>query len=166
MGHFELWYQQNKVAISEPTVSNVPDFLIHLLAKSETCHYFWLCSSHSWSFIVFVEELSKSLDIYRPIASVYREKPTANRGVASRDLPLLLLVFTKGSLLTFKGGQSKNVWLARLLQWHWHLAKQGKVYSGTLAPSDTSLIGRRLQFLPPTYLFSKDLLASIGLDWL
>ena len=30
-----------------------------------------------------------------PIASVYREKPTANRGVASRDLPLLLLVFTK-----------------------------------------------------------------------
>ena len=44
--------------------------------------------------------------------------------------------------------------------------KQGKVYSGTLAPSDTSLIGRRLQFLPPTYLFSKDPLASIGLDWL
>ena len=41
-----------------------------------------------------------------------------------------------------------------------------EVYSGTLAPSDTSLIGRRLQFLPPTYLFSKDLLASIGLDWL
>ena len=41
-----------------------------------------------------------------------------------------------------------------------------EVYSGTLAPSDTSLIARRLQFLPPTYLFSKDLLASIGLDWL
>ena len=53
-----------------------------------------------------MQELSKSLDLYRPIASVYREKPTANRGVASRDLPLLLLVFTKGSLLTFKGGQS------------------------------------------------------------
>ena len=73
-GPFELWYQQNKVVISEPTVSNIPDFLI-------------------WQ-------------------------------------------------------------------------KQGKVYSGTLAPSDTSLIGRRLQFLPPTYLFSKDPLASIGLDWL
>ena len=26
MGHFELWYPQNKVAISEPTVSNIPDF--------------------------------------------------------------------------------------------------------------------------------------------
>ena len=55
-----------------------------------------------------MQELSKSLDLYRPIASVYRETPTANRGVASRDLPLLLLVFTKGSLLTFKGGQSKK----------------------------------------------------------
>ena len=53
-----------------------------------------------------MQELSKSLDLYRPIASVYREKPTANTGVASRDLPLLLLVFTKDSLLTFKGGQS------------------------------------------------------------
>ena len=53
-----------------------------------------------------MQELSKSLDLYRPIASVYREKLTANTGVASRDLPLLLLVFTKGSLLTFKGGQS------------------------------------------------------------
>ena len=55
-----------------------------------------------------MQELSKTLDLYRPIASVYREKPTANRGVASRDLPLLLLVFTRGSLLTFKGGQSKK----------------------------------------------------------
>ena len=34
MGHFELWYPQNKVAISEPTVSNIPDFLIHLIAKN------------------------------------------------------------------------------------------------------------------------------------
>ena len=55
-----------------------------------------------------MQELSKSLDLYRPIASVYREKHTANRGVASRDLPLLCLVFTKGSLLTFKGGQSQK----------------------------------------------------------
>ena len=83
-------------------------FLSIYLQKSETCHYCWLCSSHSWSFIFFVQELGKSLDLYRPIASVYREKPTANRSVASRDLPLLLLVFTKGSLLTFKGGQSKK----------------------------------------------------------
>ena len=44
---------------------------------------------------LFGQELSKSLDLNRPIASVYRDKPTANRGVASRDLPLLLLVFTK-----------------------------------------------------------------------
>ena len=109
-----------------------------------------------------MQELSKSLDLYRPIASVYREKPTANRGVASRDLPLLLLVFTKGSLLTFKGGQSKKKKGLTCKT----VAMALEVYSGTLAPSDTSLIGRRLQFLPPTYLFSKDLLASIGLDWL
>ena len=109
-----------------------------------------------------MQELSKSLDLYRPIASVYREKPTADRGVASRDLPLLLLVFTKGSLLTFKGGQLKKKKSLTCKT----VAMALEVYSGTLAPSDTSLIGRRLQFLPPTYLFSKDLLASIGLDWL
>ena len=131
------------------------------LQKSETCHYCWLCSSHSWSFTFFVQELSKSLDLYRPIASVYREKPTANTGVASRDLPLLLLVFTKGSLLTFKGGQSVKKSLTCKT-----VAMALEVYSGTLAPSNTSLIGRRLQFLPPTYLFSKHPLASIGLDWL
>ena len=28
---FELWYQQNKVVISEPTISNIADFFIHLL---------------------------------------------------------------------------------------------------------------------------------------
>ena len=109
-----------------------------------------------------MQELSKSLDLYRPMASVYREKPTANRGVASRNLPLLLLVFIKGSLLTFKGGQSKKKKSLTCKT----VAMALEVYSGTLAPSDTSLIGRRLQFLPPTYLFSKDLLASIGLDWL
>ena len=108
-----------------------------------------------------MQQLGKSLDLYRPIASVYREKPTANRGVASRDLPLLLLVFTKGSLLTFKGVQSKKKSLTCKT-----VAIALEVYSGTLTPSDTSLIGRRLQFLPPTYLFSRDLLASIGLDWL
>ena len=116
-----------------------------------------------------MQELSKSLDLYRPIASVYREKPTANTGVASRDLPLLLLVFTKDSLFTFKGGQSvkkkKKKKKTRSLTCK-TVAMALEVYSGTLAPSDTSLIGRRLQFLPPTYLFSKDLLASIGLDWL
>ena len=112
-----------------------------------------------------MQELSKSLDLYRPIASVYREKPTANRGVASRNLPLLLLVFIKGSLLTFKGGQLKKKKKKKSLTCK-TVAMALEVYSGTLAPSDTSLLGRRLQFLPPTYLFSKDLLASIGLDWL
>ena len=47
------------------------------------------------SLNLFGQELSKSLDLNRPIASVYRDKPIANRGFASRDLPLLLLVFTK-----------------------------------------------------------------------
>ena len=113
-----------------------------------------------------MQELSKSLDLYRPIASVYREKHTANRGVASMDLPLLRLVFTKGSLLTFKGGQSKKKKKKKKSLTCKTVAMALEVYSGTLAHSDTSLMGRRLQFLPPTYLFSKDLLASIGLDWL
>ena len=113
-----------------------------------------------------MQEFSKTLHLYRPIASVYREKATANRGVASRDLPLLLLVFTKGSLLTFKGGQSESLTCKTVAMALASGKKQGKVYSGTLAPSHTSFIGRRFQFLLPSYLFSKDPLASIGLDWL
>ena len=107
-----------------------------------------------------MQELSQSLDLYRPIASL----PTANRGAASRDLPLLLLVFTKGSLLTFKGGQSKK--------------KKKKKFDlqdccngiGSVFWDFGSFRHKphRKEFtvLPPTYLFSKDLLASIGLDWL
>ena len=109
MGHFELWYPQNKVAISEPTVSNIPDFFDPFTCKNlkpVTIVGFAAAIADHLPFCLFVQELSKSLDLYRPIASVYREKPTANTGVASRDLPLLLLVFTKDSLLTFKGGQS------------------------------------------------------------
>ena len=34
MGHFELWYPQNKVAISEPTVSNIPDFFDPFTCKN------------------------------------------------------------------------------------------------------------------------------------
>ena len=34
MGHFELWYQQNKVVISEPTVSNIPDFFDPFTCKN------------------------------------------------------------------------------------------------------------------------------------
>ena len=37
---------------------------------------------------------------------MFIERSPLLTGVASRDLPVLLLVFTKGSLLTFKGGQS------------------------------------------------------------
>ena len=85
MGHFELWYQQNKVAISEPTVSKIPDFFYPFTCKNlkpvTIAGYATAIADHFF----FVQELSKSLDLYRPIASVYREKPTANRGVASRD---------------------------------------------------------------------------------
>ena len=95
-----------------------------------------------------MQELSQSLDLYRPIASL----PTANRGAASRDLPLLLLVFTKGSLLTFKGGQSKKKKKKKKSLTCKTVAMALEVYFGTLVPSDTSLIGRSLQFsLLPTF---------------
>ena len=90
-----------------------------------------------------MQELSKSLDLYRPIASVYREKPTANRGVASRDLPFAFasVGFLKGSLLTFKKKKKTCKTVAMALE----------VYSGTLAPSDTSLIGGYSFSLLPTF---------------
>ena len=76
--------------------------------------------------------------------------------------------FHKVSLLTFEGShkkfKKKKLHLQDCSQWHWHLAKQGEVYSWTLAPSDTSLIGRRLQFhLLQVY---KDLFSSVGPDLL
>ena len=56
MGHFELWYQQNKVVISEPTVSDIPDFdpftcknlkpsTIAGLAAAIADHLYLLCRS-------------------------------------------------------------------------------------------------------------------------
>ena len=97
VGPFELWGQQNKVVSSEPTISNIADFLIHLLTiknlKTVTiAGYRTAIADHLGHF---GQEVSKSLDLNRPIASFYGDKPAANRGVASWDLPLLLLVFTK-----------------------------------------------------------------------
>ena len=46
--HLELWCQENQVVSSEPSISNIADFLItYLLLKSETCHYCWLQNGHS-----------------------------------------------------------------------------------------------------------------------
>ena len=85
------------MVISEPTIKYSRFFYpltIIYLKPATIAGFAATIADHIMSF---GQKLSKSLDLNRPIASFYRDKPTANRGVASWNLPLLLLVFTKAS---------------------------------------------------------------------
>ena len=96
---FELWCQQNQVVSSEPTISKIADFLNHLftvknLKPATIAGYKTAIADHLGHL---GQEVSKSLDLNRLIASFYRDKPAANRGMPSWDLSLVLLALTKGS---------------------------------------------------------------------
>ena len=70
MGHFELWYQQEKVVISEPTISNI-EFLIHLLTiknlQLATIDGYTTAAADHLGHCG--QEVNKSLDLNRLIAS-------------------------------------------------------------------------------------------------
>ena len=103
---FELWCQQNQVVSLEPTLSKIADFLNHLftvknLKPATIAGYRTAIADH------LGQEMSKSLDLNRLIASFYRDKPTANRGIPSWDLSLVLLALTKAPfepLTSVEGG--------------------------------------------------------------
>ena len=103
---------------SKPTISKIADFLNYLftvknLKPATIAGYRTAIADHLGHF---GEEVSKSLDLNRLIASFYRDKPTANRGIPSWDLSLVLLALTKApfeplkdaslKILTFKTGIS------------------------------------------------------------
>ena len=106
---FELWCQQNQVVSSEPTISKIADFLNHLftvknLKPATFAGYRTAIADHLGHF---GQEVSKSLDLNRLIASFYRDKPTANRGIPSWDLSLVLLVLTKAPFEPLKDASLK-----------------------------------------------------------
>ena len=94
---------------SEPTISKIADFLNHLftvknLKPATIAGYRTAIADHLGYFGL---EVSKSLDLNRLIASFYRDKPTANRGIPSWDLSLALLALTKAPFEPLKHASLK-----------------------------------------------------------
>ena len=91
---FELWCQQNQVVSSEPTISNSKIFesLIYC-QKSEPAIIPGNRTAIADHLGHFGQEVSKSLN--RLIASFYRDKSIANRGIPTWDLSLVLVALTK-----------------------------------------------------------------------
>ena len=82
---------------SEPTISNIAEFLNHLftfknLKPATIAGYRTAIADHLRHF---GQEVSKSLNPNRLIASFYRDKPIANRGIPTWDMSLVLLALTK-----------------------------------------------------------------------
>ena len=99
---------------SEPTISNIAEFLNYLftvknLRPASVAGYRTAIVDHLGHF---GQEVSKSLDLDRLLASFFRDEPIANRGIPSWDLSLVLISLTKApfeplnaarlKILTFK----------------------------------------------------------------
>ena len=147
---FEFWCQQNQVVSSEPTISNIADFLNHLftvknLKPAAMAGYRTAIADHLGRF---GQEVSKSLDLNRLIASFYRDKPTSNRGIPSLDLSLVLFALTKAPFEPLKDASLKiltfrTVFLMTLASGK----RRGRCIPEHIPLLDINLIGRMSLFL-------------------
>ena len=115
----------------------------------------------------FGQEVSKSLDLNRFIASFYRDKPTANRGMPSWDLSLVLFALTKApfeplkyaslKILTFK-----TVFLMALASGK----RQGEVHAWKYSSLRHKPHWKEVSISPSPAFLAKYQLASDGPDLL
>ena len=95
---------------SEPTISNIAEFLNHLFTvknlKPATIAGYRTAISDNLGH--FGQEVSKSLNLNRLIASFYRDKPIANRGIHTWDLSLVLMALTKAPFEPLKDASLKS----------------------------------------------------------
>ena len=94
---------------SQPTISNIAKFLNHLftvknLTPATIAGYRTAIADHLEQF---GQEVSKSLNLNRLLASFYRDKPTANRGISSWDLSLVLMALTMAPFQPLKDASVK-----------------------------------------------------------
>ena len=166
---FELWCQQSQVVSSEPTISKIADFLNYLftvknLKPATIAGYRTAIADHLGHF---GQEVSKSLDLNRLIASFYRDKPTANRGIPSWDLSLVLLALTKAPFEPLKDASLKiltfkTVFLMALASGK----RRGEVHSWTYSSLRHKPQWKEVTISPSPAFLAKNQLASDGPDLL
>ena len=115
----------------------------------------------------FGQEVSKSLDLNRLIASFYRDKPTANRGIPSWDLSLVLLALTKAPFEPLKDASVKiltfkTVFLMALASGK----RRGEVHSWTYSSLRHKPQWKEVTISPSPAFLAKNQLASDGPDLL
>ena len=166
---FELWCQQSQVVSSEPTISKIADFLNYLftvknLKPATIAGYRTAIADHLGHF---GQEVSKSLDLNRLIASFYRDKPTANRGIPSWDLSLVLSALTKAPFEPLKDASLKiltfkTVFLMALASGK----RRGEVHSWTYSSLRHKPHWKEVTISPSPAFLAKNQLASDGPDLL
>ena len=166
---FELWCQQSQVVSSEPTISKIADFLNYLftvknLKPATIAGYRTAIADHLGHF---GQEVSKSLDLNRLISSFYRDKPSANRGIPSWDLSLVLLALTKAPFEPLKDASLKTLTFKTVFLMALASGKRrGEVHSWTYSSLRHKPQWKEVTISPSPAFLAKNQLASDGPDLL
>ena len=166
---FELWCQQSQVVSSEPTISKIADFLNYLftvknLKPATIAGYRTAIADHLGHF---GQEVSKSLDLNRLISSFYRDKSSANRGIPSWDLSLVLLALTKAPFEPLKDASLKTLTFKTVFLMALASGKRrGEVHSWTYSSLRHKPQWKEVTISPSPAFLAKNQLASDGPDLL
>ena len=165
--YFELWCQQNKVVSTEPSISDIAEFLNHLftvknLKPATIAGYRTAISDHLGPFGL---EVGKSIHLNRLLASFYRDKPILNRGIPSWDLSLVLMALTKAPFEPLKDASLKiltfkTVFLMALASGK----RRGEVHAWTFSSLRHKPHWKEVTISPSPAFLAKNQLASEGPD--
>ena len=159
---FGKWCEESQVDVSDPTIPDVANFLNHLFKarnlKPSTIAGYRTAIADGLG--LRGEELYKSLELNRLLASFYRDKPVANRSIASWDLTLVLHALAKQpfeplgkaslNLLTFK-----TVFLLTLASGK----RRGEVHAWTFSSLSYKDNWSQVTLAPSTAFLAKNQLA-------
>ena len=162
---FGKWCEESQVDVSNPTIPDVADFLNCLFKernlKPSTIAGYRTAIADGLG--VKGEQISKSLELNRLLASFYRDKPVANRSIPSWDLALVLHALTKQpfeplgkaslKLLTFK-----TVFLLTLASGK----RRSEVHAWTHSSLSYKENWSQVTLAPSTAFLAKNQLASDG----
>ena len=162
---FGKWCEESQVDVSNPTIPEVADFLNCLFKernlKPSTIAGYRTAIADGLG--VKGEQISKSLELNRLLASFYRDKPVANRSIPSWDLALVLHALTKQpfeplgkaslKLLTFK-----TVFLLTLASGK----RRSEVHAWTHSSLSYKENWSQVTLAPSTAFLAKNQLASDG----
>ena len=161
---FGNWCEESQVDISDPTIPDIANFLNYLfkeknLKPSTIAGY---RTSIADGLGLKGEDVSKSLELNRLLASFCRDKPVANRSIPPWDFALVLHALTKQpfeplgkaslKLLTFK-----TVFLLTLAS-----GKRSEIHAWTYSSLSYKENWSQVTLVPSTAFLAKNQLASDG----